>query len=176
MSFANLCSLFVKNNVALHAAFAKEKAARAKSFLEVTALWSEKAVWRVMIEEWTRRLEDELSAREKSVADKRPTDDALTAKKKLTEQVKQYSGPVVEMEGEVVKDNEAVADVDVKLKTSEEQADDVAYEQNGLQACLQQSQRGQADVCESVTQIQGAIDRFSAGLRKDRNYMDHRAD
>lgn len=54
--------------------------------------------------------------------------DSVVAKEKLTEQVKQLSARVSELESEIVKGNEATADLNVKLLAAEKRVDDVAYE------------------------------------------------
>lgn len=59
----------VKANAILHAIRAVEIAARAKSLLVVSALPEEKAARKKRIEEYTQRLEEELSVWESSVAE-----------------------------------------------------------------------------------------------------------
>lgn len=55
----------------------------------MSALRDEKAAQNKMIAELTRRLVEELSARERIVAARRHTKDAVTAMEKLTEKVRQ---------------------------------------------------------------------------------------
>lgn len=76
----------------------------------------------------TRRLEEELTARERSVAEKKHTQNAVTVKEKLTEQFKQLSACGTELDREVVDGKETVADVNVKLKFTGMSAKYVGYE------------------------------------------------
>lgn len=62
------------------------------------------------------------------------------------------------------------------LNDTEKHAAAIEYEKNGLKAHLQQSHRGQDKVGESNFRVQGAIDRFSAGLKKDLEYIERHAD
>lgn len=59
-----------KENAALHATCATEKAAHARSLLEGTAIWGEEAALKKRIEELLRRLAEELSVPERSVGEK----------------------------------------------------------------------------------------------------------
>lgn len=63
--------------------------------------------------------------------------------KKLVEQFKQLSACISKLEEEVLKSSEAMADLSVRLKLAEKWAENVAYEKNGLQPCLQKSKRKQ---------------------------------
>lgn len=83
-----------KENVELYAAYAAEKAARAKTLLEVSAPRSENAAQKYRFEELTRRLAEKRSARERSVVERRHSEDAVVVKEKLTKQVKQMSARV----------------------------------------------------------------------------------
>lgn len=69
-----------------------------------------------------RRLAENLAARERSVADKRHMEDAVATKKKLTEQIKQVPNSVSELEREIVKVKEAMADLNIKVKAAEKRA------------------------------------------------------
>lgn len=71
----------------LHAACTAEEAARAKCLLKVGTLRVEKAAQNKRIEELMRRLAEELSPRERTVAEMGYTEDAINVKAKLTEQV-----------------------------------------------------------------------------------------
>lgn len=70
-------------NAALHAACAAGNAASTKSLLELTALPNDKAASKRRIKDLTQHLGEELSARDKYVANKRPTEDAVAEKKEL---------------------------------------------------------------------------------------------
>lgn len=123
-------------NAALKAARATEKAARAKSLLEVTAFWNKKATQKKMIEGLWRSLAWELSARKRSNEEKRRTKDTAAANNKLNKQAKQLFARVAELEGEVVQGIETMADPNFELKVTEKWAEDVAYEKECPQSCL----------------------------------------
>lgn len=72
--------------------------------------------------------------------------------------------------------SEAMADLYVKWRAIQKWADDVAYKKDGLQARLQQSQRGQNKVGESPTRVQGAINHFSDGVKEYWEDLVRRAD
>lgn len=55
----------------------------------MNTLRSKKVAQKKRIEEFSRRLAEDLSAREKSVAEKRHTENVVAAKEKLTEMAKQ---------------------------------------------------------------------------------------
>lgn len=57
----------------------------------------------------TRRLADEMSVREMSVAEKKQTQDAVAVKEKLTRKDKQVSICVTEQEGKVMNNKKTVA-------------------------------------------------------------------
>lgn len=95
---------------------------------------------------------------------------------KLIEQVKHFSACVTELEGYVVKGKEIVADPMLKFKAAEDGGDDVAYERDGLQICLVQSQRGQDKKIGSITHVHGMSDCFSAALKTIQKFMERRAD
>lgn len=130
-----------KDNAALHAACATEKAACAKSLDKTSTLWAEKGAQKKRIDKLTRRLEEELSARERSVAEWRHTKGAVAVKEKLVEQVKQILALVTEQEGEAVKGKETMTELNIKSKAAGKREEDDAYERDGQQARLQQSQR-----------------------------------
>lgn len=98
----------------------------------------------------TRRLTEELSEQERSVAEKRHLEDAVAVNGRVTEQLEQFSARVTELEGEAVKGEETVAYLNVKLKAADKRAEDVAYGRGDLQARLQPSQRGYDKVGESI--------------------------
>lgn len=95
----------------------------------------------------------------------------MAIKGKLTERVKQLSDLMTELEGDATNSKEIVADLKVKFNATEKRAEDVAYKRDSLRARLRQSQRGRDQMGESVTHIQDKIDRFSAGLKEDQEYM-----
>lgn len=95
--------------------------------LEVSALLGEKVAQKKEVEELSWRLEGKLAARKRKVADKRGTVDAVVAMEKLNEQVKQLSASVLNLKGEVVIGNAAVADLIVKLNAAKKRAKDVVY-------------------------------------------------
>lgn len=64
----------------------------------------------------------------------------MAVKEKLTKQVKQLSAREIELQNEVIDGKEAIRSLENKLKAAEKRAEDVAYEQDGLQARLQQCQ------------------------------------
>lgn len=111
-----------KENAELYADCAAENAAGAKSLPEVSVLRVGKAAQKKMLEELTRRLSEELSARERSVAEKKHTKDAVDVKNKLTEHVKHLSVRVTESKGEVVIGPGTVVDPNVKVKAAEKRA------------------------------------------------------
>lgn len=78
-----------KEKVALRAACAVIKSSCAKSLHKVSTLRVEKATQEQRTEVMMRRLAEDLSARERSLAKKRHTKNAVIVKEKLTEQVKQ---------------------------------------------------------------------------------------
>lgn len=83
-----------KENAALNISCAAEEDACAKSPLEMSTLWFEKAAQKKRIEELKRRLAEQLSAQKRRVEEKRHTADAVSVKKtkeKLYEQVKELS-------------------------------------------------------------------------------------
>lgn len=80
----------------------------------------------------------------------------------------QLSARVAEFEGEVMKGNEAVADLNSKLKLAAKRVENVECKKDGLKDRLQQSQRKQEEVDESITQFQNAIGCFNAGSKEDR--------
>lgn len=132
-----------KGNAILHAACAAEKAACAKSFLEMSLLQSEKAAQKKRIAELTGSLAEELSARKRSITDKMHKERDVDDKSKLIEQIEQLFVGVADLKGEVDKGKGAVVDLKVKLKVAEKRAVDFAYKKYGLQACLHLSQGGQ---------------------------------
>lgn len=69
---------------------------------------------------------EELLGQKRSVASKRHTEDDMAAKDKQTEQVKQISTRVTELEGEAVRGNETVANLEVKLKAAKKRDEDSA--------------------------------------------------
>lgn len=137
--------------------------------LKESTLRAEKATQKKSIEEWARRLAEELSARARNIAEKEHKEGAVVVKDTLTEQVKQLIAYVTELKGKAVKSMETVADFNVKLVTTEKHAENVADEKNGLQICLQQSRQWHEKVCKSITRVQNTNDRFSAGLKEYRS-------
>lgn len=137
----------------------------------MTALWNENAVQKKRIDGLARLLAERLSVWERSFAEERPIMETVATKENLIMPVRHLSVRVVELEGEVVKYYEAVEDHNVKFKAAEKQADHFKNEKDGLHARLQQSQRRQVKVDGSIIRAQGAIDCFSSGLKKDREYM-----
>lgn len=77
----------------------------------------------------------------------------MSVKKMLTKQVKRLPVWVTELDDVVINGKETVADLNIKLKAAEKRAGDVAYERDGLEACLQHSQRGLYNVVESSTRL-----------------------
>lgn len=65
-----------------------------------------------------------LSEWKRKVLDRRHTEDVVTGKKKLTERITKFSVFVAELEVEVVKGSEVVADLSVQLKVAEKRAED----------------------------------------------------
>lgn len=122
------------------------------------------------IKELTQCLAEKLSARERSVAEKRHMKDSVAVNEKLNEQGIQLSVSMADLKGDVMNGKKTVVDLIVKLHASEKRPEDVAYERYGLQACLQQSQREQDKLCESIIRIQDKIDRYRAGLKEDQKY------
>lgn len=57
----------------------------------------------------------ELSARERSVANKKHPEDVVVAKETLTEQIKQLSALVTELKGKVEKDINAISNRIIRL-------------------------------------------------------------
>lgn len=88
--------------------------------LEVNTLQGEKATQTKRIEDLTLCLAEKLSVRERSFADKRNTEDVVATKNKLTKQVKQLSARRAVLEVEAEKGNEAMLDLNVKLKVCRE--------------------------------------------------------
>lgn len=100
----------------------------------------------------------------------------MPVREKLTQQKKQWSERGTETEDEVAKGKGTVADSNFKLKAADKCAKDVAYEQDILQARLEQSQHGQGKLGESITHVQEKGNLFSAGLKEDQEYMERRTD
>lgn len=132
-------------NAALSAACVTEKAAHAKSLLDLSAPRGEKAAQKKLIEDLVWRLVEELSMREGSVADKRHTGKVVAAIEKLTDKVKQLSARVDDLEGEVVKGSEAVADHNIKLKAANKWAEDVVYKKQSASSLAAVSKRAGQD-------------------------------
>lgn len=128
------------------------------------------------IEDLTMGLAEKLSAQKRSIAEKCHIENAMAVKKKLIEQEKQLSFRVTVLEGEDMKGKETVLNLNDKLKAAKKQEDDVVYKQNGLQAFLKQFQCGLDELSENITRFQDSIDRFNAGLQKNEEYMERRAD
>lgn len=101
-------------NTELHSICTAEKAARAKILLEESVLRVEKAAQKKRIWKMTRCLAKELSARERSIVEKRHTEDAAAVKYKLIEQVMQLPVSVTELKSELVYVTETLADFNVK--------------------------------------------------------------
>lgn len=78
---------------------------------------------------------------------------------------------MTKLEREVLKSKETMAKFKGKVKAAENCAEDAAYERDNLQARLQQATRGHDEVDGNITCVQGTIDCFSAGLKKDQEYM-----
>lgn len=106
--------------------------------------------------------------REKSTTEK--TEDSVTVKKHLAEQVKQFSSRAIKLEGEVLKGEKTVAELIIKLKVAKKRAKDVTHERVGPQGHLQESQRGHEKGDESITCVQATNDCFSAGLKREQEY------
>lgn len=70
--------------------------------------------------------------RERCVAEKRHTKDAMAVKEKQTERIKQLPDCVDELEYEVTSGKGIVADLNVKLKTSEKREEDFTCERDCL--------------------------------------------
>lgn len=121
-----------------------------------------------------RRLAEELLARERSGADMRQTKNAVATKDMLTELSVQLFIRLGALRGKEEKSNKALTDFKSKLNVAEKQAKDVPSEKDGLQARLQQSQGEQNKVDGRITRVQGATDRFSAGLKEDWQHMGRR--
>lgn len=66
------------------------------------------------------------------MADQRHRKGAVAAKERMTEQIKLLSVSVAELNEKVVKGNEAVADLKIKLQGAERQTEGVSYEKDGL--------------------------------------------
>lgn len=75
----------------------------------------------------------------------------MAVKEKLIEQVKELSAPMTELEKEIMIINDPVAVLNFKLMAAEKRAEHVAYERDG--ASLQQFQRGQNKLAESINRI-----------------------
>lgn len=74
-----------------------------------------------------------------------------------------------------MKGNEVVAILSVKLKVSEKRAENVA-DRISLKDGLQLPSRGHVKLEESITQVRGAINRFSADSKENREYVGRCAD
>lgn len=98
----------------MHAPCTTEKAALVETLPGMSAIRVERAAQMKTIEEWTRRLAEELSARERNF-EKSHTKNAVVVGEMLTEQFKHLSAPVTELEGEVMNDKKILADLYVKL-------------------------------------------------------------
>lgn len=70
----------------------------------------------------------------------------MAVKDKQTMRIKQLSARKTEMDGKVLNSKGSVADLNAKWKAAEKRTEDAAYERHGMQARLQQSQRGQVEV------------------------------
>lgn len=90
---------------------------------------------------------------------------------KLTEHIKQFSACVTELDDKVMNGKETLAGLIVKLKAADKRDEDVAYGRDGLQARLQNSQRGKDKVDESTTRIQAELECFSARLKESQQYL-----
>lgn len=117
-----------------HAACTAEKDTRAKNLLQVKALWIGEAAQKIRIEKLTRRLAVDLSAQERSIAEMRHTEDAVTFKETVTGQVKQKSFCVTALDGEDMNGKEIVAVFNIMLMDAEKRVEDVAYGRVRLQA------------------------------------------
>lgn len=60
----------------------------------------------------------------------------MVAKEKLTESAKKLAARIVESESEIVKGNEVGADLNVKSKVGENQAEDFTFENDAFRARL----------------------------------------
>lgn len=78
---------------------------------------------------------------------------------------------MIELEDVVVEGKETVEDLIDKMKASKKRAKNTAYERGGLQTGLQNFEHGHDLMGESINRAIGTIDRFRAGLKKDRKYM-----
>lgn len=76
------------------------------------------------------RVAGELLDWERSVADRRHTEDAVAAKDNLTEQAKQLYGRVAELMSVVLQGRNAVEDLRVKGRDVKIRADNVAHERD----------------------------------------------
>lgn len=121
-------------------------------------------------------LAEELSKREKSFAERRNTENLVAVQKRLTEGVKQLLAHMTELEGKAMMVEKSIWDFKIKLEATGKRAEDVAYQWDGLQTRLQQSQRGQDKMGESIICMRDKMDSFRAGLKTDEEYMESAAD
>lgn len=72
-----------------------------------------------------QRLAEDLSARERSIAERRHMKNAVAVKEKLKFQVKQVLAPMTEIEKEVMNGKETDADINAKLMVAGKRAENV---------------------------------------------------
>lgn len=98
----------------------------------MSALPGQGAARKKRVEEMTGHLTEELSVLERSVAEKRITEDAVAVGEKLAKQVEQLSVCVTELKGRVMNAKKTAAHPIFKLKGAEKPAEDTAYVRDGL--------------------------------------------
>lgn len=103
-------------------------------------------------------------------------ENAVAAKKKLTEHVNQLLFHAPEQEDEVVNSSEAIADLIVMLNAAEILAEDVTYKNDGMYACLQQLQHVQYKLGKIITCVQSKIHCFRSSLKVGRAFMERLPD
>lgn len=152
--------LLQKESAKLHTNCAARNVARANSLLEVNTLRSEKAAQRKRIVEVTGRLAKRTFSAGKDCRREGQHGGRRGCQVGAVGAGQKISVNETELKGEVVKGNRTVVGPKVKLEPAEKREEDVLYERYSREGRLQQSHRGHEKVVESITRVQGVIDRF----------------